>query len=41
MGKKLYNVNEIKAKLLCLSYKNQNVFIPILHSVDECLEFCC
>lgn len=40
MEKKLYKVNEIKAKLLCISYKNQNVFIPILHSIDEYLDYC-
>lgn len=35
-----YNVRDIKAKMVCLSYHNQNVFIPLLHSIDECLEYC-
>lgn len=39
--KKFYNVNQIKAKLSCLSYENQYVFMPILHSIDEYLEYCC
>lgn len=36
---KIYEFNEIKAKLMCLSYKEEFVFIPVLHSVDECKEF--
>lgn len=32
---KIYNINQIKAKLLCLSYKDDFVFIPLLHSIDE------
>lgn len=30
-----YSHNEIKAKLICLSYEDKFVFIPLLHSVDE------
>lgn len=35
----MYNINGIKAKMMCISYNEQFVFIPILHSIDECLEF--
>lgn len=31
----LYNINRIECKLLCLSYRNEFVFMPILHSLDE------
>lgn len=36
----MFEYTEIKAKLLCLSYKNEYVFIPLLHSIDECAKFC-
>lgn len=36
---KIYEFNEVKAKLMCLSYKESLVFLPMLHSVDECNEF--
>lgn len=36
---KMYNINDIKAKMMCISYNDQTVFIPILHSIDECLEY--
>lgn len=29
---KFYNISDIKAKLMCLSYKNEYIFIPILHT---------
>lgn len=34
---KLYNVNEVKGKMMCLSYSEKYVFIPLLHSLDDCL----
>lgn len=34
-----FNVNEIKSKMVCLSYQNQFIFIPLLHSIDECVEY--
>lgn len=40
MKEQMFYVKDIKAKMLCLTYNNQNVFIPILHSIDECLEYC-
>lgn len=33
-----YNITEIKAKLICVSYQNQFVAIPLLHSIDACSE---
>lgn len=30
-----YELKEIKAKMVCLSYKDEFVFIPLLHSLDE------
>lgn len=36
---KMYEFSEIKAKLMCLSYKEDYVYIPLLHSIDECLEY--
>lgn len=32
---KMYELNQIKAKLFCMSYKDNFVFIPLLHSLDE------
>lgn len=34
---KLYNVLEIKAKMMRISHDEKYVFIPLLHSLDECL----
>lgn len=34
LKEKFYNITDIKSKMLCLSYHDQNVFIPILHSID-------
>lgn len=36
---KIFGIKEVKAKLMCLSYKENYVFIPILHSIDECNDF--
>lgn len=36
---KIYECHEIKAKMVCFSYDNSYVFIPLLHSFDECTEF--
>lgn len=36
---KLYALKEIKAKMICISNGNQNVMIPLLHSIDECIEY--
>lgn len=36
---KIFDVNEIRAKLMCLSYKTSYVFIPLLHSIDECSNY--
>lgn len=33
--KMYYNVDRIKSKLMCLSYNNEMIFLPILHSLDE------
>lgn len=30
-----FDISEIRSKLMCLSYKNDFVFIPLLHSLDE------
>lgn len=38
-AERLYHFKDIKAKLMCLSYKEQYVFIPLEHSMDECQEF--
>lgn len=38
-GNKLINISDIKAKMMCIFYNKDLVFIPILHSIDECLEF--
>lgn len=35
----LYDFKNIKAKMMCLSYGDQYVFIPILHSLDECAQY--
>lgn len=32
---KCYNISDIKAKLMCVSYHDDFVFIPLLHSFDE------
>lgn len=32
---RLYECNEIKAKLVCLSYHDHYIFIPLLHTFDE------
>lgn len=32
---KLYNVKDIRAKMMCLTYNDEIVLIPILHSLDE------
>lgn len=32
---KLYTISEIKAKMICMSYKDEFVFIPLLHTIDE------
>lgn len=37
-GVKLYNIADIKAKLMCVSYHDDFVFIPLLHSFDELSE---
>lgn len=34
---KLYKDSEIKAKMMCLSYIENYIFIPLLHTYDECL----
>lgn len=34
---KFYEHREIKAKMICLSYLENYVFIPLLHSYDDCL----
>lgn len=34
---KFYNDNEVKGKMVCLSYSEKYVFIPLLHSFDDCL----
>lgn len=31
---KSYKITDIKCKLICLSYKTNSVFIPLLHSLD-------
>lgn len=36
---KLYAINEIKAKMICIPSENQFVMIPLLHSLDECNEY--
>lgn len=36
---KMFEFSEIKSKLMCLSYQDIFVFIPVLHSIDECKEF--
>lgn len=36
---KMYHFNEIKTKLVCFSHKENLVFMPLLHSVDECCDF--
>lgn len=33
---KFYRDNDIKCKMMCLSYFEKYVFIPLLHSFDEC-----
>lgn len=33
---KLYKISEIKGKMMCLSHIENYVFIPLLHSFDEC-----
>lgn len=34
---KLFKYDEIKAKMMCLSYSENYVFIPLLHSFDDCM----
>lgn len=34
---KFYNDIEVKGKMVCLSYSEKYVFIPLLHSFDDCL----
>lgn len=34
---KWYKYGDIKAKMMCISYSDKYVFIPLLHSFDECL----
>lgn len=36
---KMYHFKDIKAKMMCLSYKEDFVFIPMLHSLGECFDF--
>lgn len=36
---KMYHIAELKAKLMCLSYSDEYVFIPLLHTVDELEEY--
>lgn len=36
---KMYHFKDIKAKMMCLSYEEDFVFIPMLHSLDECFDF--
>ncbi|XP_055325814.1 uncharacterized protein LOC129579676 [Sitodiplosis mosellana] len=38
-NERMYHYGEIKSKLVCLTYKDQFVFIPLIHSIDECSEF--
>lgn len=35
---KFYEIQEIKSKMMCLSYGKEFVFIPLLHSLDESSE---
>lgn len=35
---KNFKIEEIKAKLICISFENKFVVIPLLHSIDECCE---
>lgn len=34
-----YQVDQIKAKMMCISTQNEFVFIPLLHSIDELAEY--
>lgn len=34
-GNLFYNIRDITAKMMCLSYGNHFVFMPVLHSLDE------
>lgn len=36
---KFFEIDEIKGKMMCLSHFENYVFIPILHSFDDCLNF--
>lgn len=38
-SEKLFEYREIKSKMMCISHNENFVFIPILHSLDECKEF--
>lgn len=35
LNEKTYKHDQVKAKLVCLSYQDKFVFIPLLHSIDE------
>lgn len=37
-NEEFFDVSDIKAKMMCLSYQEDLVFIPILHSIDERLQ---
>lgn len=39
INNRYFKVYDIKAKMIALSYREQFVLIPLLHSLDECNEY--
>lgn len=39
-NEKMFHVSDLKAKFMCVSYHDEFVFIPLLHTIDELEDYC-